>query len=232
MKKLLIIAFLLPLLLEAQIGEKNFIDQNYIEVTGKAEMKITPDLIYIGIVLSEGDNQDRTSIASREKKMISAFKELGIDVETDLMVKDMSSSFKNFFLKKDDVLITKEYQLIVHDAQTAAKVFSELERLNISNVNIEKLDHHRMEEFTKEVKVKAVKAAHDKAQALATAIGQSAGRALFIQELDFHTFNALRQSNVMIENEMGDVNAVSQEPNIDFDKIVLNYSVLCKFELK
>lgn len=231
MKRLLLIVLFLPLLLNAQIGEKNFIDQNYIEVTGKAEMKITPDLIYIGITLSESD-QDRNSIASREKKMISAFKELGIDVEKDLMVKDISSSFKDLIFKRDDILLTKEFQLIVHDARTASKVFMELERLNISNVNIEKLDHQQMEEFTKDVKVKAVKAAYDKAQALASAIGQSTGKALFIQELDFHTFNALQQSNVMLEKQMGDVNAISQEPNIDFDKIVLNYSVLCKFELK
>jgi uncharacterized protein len=29
----------------SQNGEKNFIDQNYIEVTGKAEMDIVPDMI-------------------------------------------------------------------------------------------------------------------------------------------------------------------------------------------
>ena len=37
----------------AQTGEKNFIDQNYIEVTGTAEMEIVPDEIYLKIVLSE-----------------------------------------------------------------------------------------------------------------------------------------------------------------------------------
>ena len=39
----------------AQTGEKNFIDQNYIEVTGTAEMEIVPDEIYLKIVLSEKD---------------------------------------------------------------------------------------------------------------------------------------------------------------------------------
>ena len=39
----------------AQNGEKNFIDQNYIEVTGKAELEIAPDRIYIQIRLNEKD---------------------------------------------------------------------------------------------------------------------------------------------------------------------------------
>ena len=35
----------------AQSGEKNFIDQNYIEVSGTAEMEIVPDQIYLKLSL-------------------------------------------------------------------------------------------------------------------------------------------------------------------------------------
>ena len=41
----------------AQSGEKNFIDQNYIEVSGTAEMEIVPDQIYLKIVISEKDKR-------------------------------------------------------------------------------------------------------------------------------------------------------------------------------
>jgi len=228
MKKLLSIILFLPLLLSAQ-GEKNFIDQNYIEVAGKAELQISPDLIYIAIVLREGDSQDRSTISSREKKMMQSFKDLGIDVEKDLRIKDMSGSYKDFFLKKDDVFLTKEYSLLVHDGLMAGKVFSELKRLNITNARIEKLDHSKMEEYTTEVKIKAAKAAYDKANALAGAVGQSAGRALYIRELEFGTFDNARESNVMFNFEK---EKISDESNIEFNKIILNYSVLCRFELK
>ncbi|MBK7869291.1 MAG: hypothetical protein IPJ74_00735 [Saprospiraceae bacterium] len=43
MKNLLLLLLCLPLFSHAQSGVKNFIDQPYIEVTGKAEMEIVPD---------------------------------------------------------------------------------------------------------------------------------------------------------------------------------------------
>jgi hypothetical protein len=49
-----------------QIG-KNFIDENYIEVTGKAEMEITPDEIYLKIIVSEQDNKGETNIRGTRK---------------------------------------------------------------------------------------------------------------------------------------------------------------------
>lgn len=215
----------LPLLLSAQ-AEKNFIDQNYIEVIGKAEMKITPDLIDIGISLREGDNQDRNTISSREKKMIESLKDLGIDVEKDLKVKDMSGSYRDYFLRKADVLLSKEFTLTVHNGVMAGKVFAELKRLNITDASIEKLDHSQMEEYTAEVKVKAAKAAYDKAHALAGAVGQTAGRALFIGEQEFGTFEKTRESNTIFQVSDKGGN------DIEFDKIIITYSVLCRFELK
>ena len=79
--------------------EKNFIDQNYIEVTGKAEMQIMPDLIYVKILLSERDTKNRFTIAELEKKMIAKFQELAIDVKNDLALNDLESFFKNKFYR-------------------------------------------------------------------------------------------------------------------------------------
>ena len=57
MKKLMVsvAAVLLAGSLFAQ--EKNYIDQPYIEVTGKAEMEVVPDEIYLRIVINEKDNK-------------------------------------------------------------------------------------------------------------------------------------------------------------------------------
>lgn len=83
----------------AQSGEKNFIDQNYIEVSGTAEMEIVPDQIYLKIVISEKDKGKKT-VEQQEKAMIAILQKLGIDVRKDLLMKDMSSNFKSYFLKK------------------------------------------------------------------------------------------------------------------------------------
>ena len=53
----------------SQNGENNFIDQNYIEVTGRAEMEIVPDLIYLNIVLSDKDNKNKQSPEEIDRSM-------------------------------------------------------------------------------------------------------------------------------------------------------------------
>lgn len=51
----------------AQTGEKNFIDQNYVEVTGTAELEIVPDEIYLRIVISEKDKGKKVWRNRRKK---------------------------------------------------------------------------------------------------------------------------------------------------------------------
>jgi len=217
----------------AQVGDKNFIDQNYIEVTGKAEMQIVPDLIYLKITLSEKDSKNKVSVTEMEKKMTDKFTELGIDVKKDLFVNDLLSFYRGKFISKADVILTKEYQLVVHNAKTAGKVFVELEKLDISNVSVERLDHTKIEEFRKEVKVSAIKAAKEKAESLTKAIDQNIGKALYIQELD-NTLNDYRSSNSIrlrgVSSVHDDYN--SKELELDFEKIKLEYSIIVRFELK
>ena len=218
----------------SQTGEKNFIDQNYIEVTGKSEMEITPDLIYISISIQEKDNSGKTPLPELEKKMKEKLTEMGIDVSKDLRVKDIESDFKKYYFFKPDVMLSKDYQLLVHDGGTAGKVFVELKKLNISNISIEKLDHSKMEEFKKQVKVNAVKAAKTKAELLTQAIFQNCGRALYIQEMDYGDYVPMpMMMNRKVSYEMMDSAGQSnEEPAIEFQKLKLNASVLVRFELK
>jgi hypothetical protein len=141
-------AFLLTVAIStfSQTAEKNFIDQNYIEVTGVAEMEITPDLIYVDIVLSENDNKNKMSLPETESKMIEKLKEIGIDVIKDLSVRDFTSSFKDYWISKTDVMLTMEYLLLLRDAKLLQKVFTELKKLGISNLSINRFDHSRIEQ--------------------------------------------------------------------------------------
>ncbi|MDD3080215.1 MAG: SIMPL domain-containing protein [Paludibacter sp.] len=222
---------LIPLFSFAQSGEKNFIDQNYIEVTGKAEMEIVPDLIYLKIQLSEKDDKSKKTLSQRENEMIKMLKTKGVDTKTDLNVVDLSSNFKTYLLGKSDVLLSKEYQLVVKDTKTLMNVMLGLEKLGIANVSVDKVDNSDMEKYRREVKIEAVKAAKEKAQALAEAIGQQLGRAIYILESQPVFYN----SRNMVANAMlfktGEAAGMSDEQP-EFEKIKLEYSVLCRFELK
>lgn len=210
----------------AQSGDKNFIDQNYIEVTGKSEMEVVPDMIYLKVILNEKDKKN--SISELEADMLKSLKGIGINVSSDVSIKDMFSNFKYFIFSKKDILVAKEYQILVHDGKTASLVLIELEKLGISNVSIDRLDHSKIVQYRHDVKIDAIRAAKEKAQALASAINQGIGRALYVQELNSKSFSSNR---ITLRGESS-LSPEKTVPDVDFEKIKLEYSILCRFELK
>jgi len=233
MKKILFCTMLLlPFLLMAQTGEKNFIDQNYIQVIGKAEMEVVPDLIDLKIIIDENDVKGKTTLNELEKSLLNKLNEIGIDLEKDLAIRDLTSNFKFHVLLKTDIILSKEYILTVRSGSKAAEVFMELEKIGISHVSVEHLDHSEIERFRKEVKINSIKAAKMKAEYMATAIDQDIGRALYIEELESSaSYNQV--SNVFIRGATSVYGTrASNLPNIEFDKIKLEYSVKVRFELK
>ena len=235
MKKILITLLLLSCpMIYAQTGDKNFIDQNYIEVTGKAEMEIIPDEIYIKILLNEKDFKGK-DLPEIEKAMLDKLNELGFDISKDLAIKDLLSNFQYYWFVKADILLSKEYQLLVHDGKTAGKVFIELQKIGISNVSISRVDNSKMTEYRREVKIAAIKAAQEKAKALALAINQDIGRAIYIQEVetDFGDLQG-KAAGISIRGYSNTVLYSSRavEPDIEFEKLNLEYNIIARFELK
>lgn len=237
MKQLITVLFLsISAIGFAQTGEKNFIDQNYIEVTGKAELEIVPDMIYLKIVLSDKDNKDKLILSEIEKVVIDRLSAIGVDVNKDLSLMDFASNMKSY-LFKSNIVLTKQYQLIVHDSKTLQQVFYEFHKLGISSVSIEKLEHSKIEQHRKDVKVSAIKVAKEKAELLTAAIDQSIGRALYIQEAD--NLNPDRYSNTL-NNALGGgfskkaVYEYTEDMNsdIELEKIKIESTVLVRFELK
>jgi uncharacterized protein len=238
MKKLAIVLFLFSCLpLFAQTGVKNFIDQNYIEVTGKSTMEVSPDEIYIKIFLNEKEIKSKT-LAEVEKSMFGKFTEMGFDLSKDLAIKDLISNFQHYWLAKSDILLSKQYQLLVHDAKTAGKVFMELQKLGISNVSVDRVENSKITEYRRDVKVAAIKAAQEKAKVLALAINQDLGRAIYIQEVEYNAdiTNALsgKVSGIRIRGYSNTVlsEPSAPDPDIEFEKIPLEYNIIVRFELK
>lgn len=227
MKKILaFVAILFTLNGFAQTGEKNFIDKNYIEVTGKAEIEFTPDKIYIQVLLNEKDSKNKNSISEQEKQMLQKLQSLGIDTKKDVTIKDLSSNLKSGFLSKD-VLLSKQYQIIVHDGKTAGQVFLGLEEIGLSNASIEKLESSKIEEYRQEVKIKAIKAAREKAQILCDAVGQKAGKALFIQEQNYYTPRSITNTVMFNKQDAVTPNAA----DLNFENLKVEATILCRFEI-
>ncbi len=228
------ICYFLPI--SAQQGTKNFIDQNYIEVTGTAEMEVIPDLIYLHIVISEKDKKGNKSVELQESQLMRELKEIGIDIENKISVISYSSTYIRYFFKKNDVEKTKEYELLLTKASDIAPVYSKLDELDVSNISIAKLDHSKMDSLKQDTKIEAIKAAKEKASLYTKTIGQSIGRALHILEQNaLISQHALlgTNTNILIRGYASkSLEKQAIKNPINLKKIHINASVLTRFELQ
>lgn len=226
-----LIAILLSSLLNAQSGQKNFIDQPYIEVTGQVVTEIIPNEIYLRITLNENDKKGRISIEKQENQMLAKLRLCDIDLEKQLSVESFNGFYQRKFLGSNELSKIKLYQLLIFDGETLGKIYQELDKINISNISIIKVDHSEIESIKKETKLKALKVAKQKATDYAKAVEQNIGKALFIQE----------SSNVnYISNALaGEIRGLSISKyqsnetinNIDIKKIKIVENVLTRFIL-
>lgn len=234
MKKISLAIMLAIISFSAFSQTKNFIDQPLIEVQGSADSLVTPNQVFIRIVLSEKDTKDKVSLEETETKMVKALQDLGINTEKNLQTSDMLSNYRFYFLKKRDVLKSKEYILEVSTAAIASKVFIELENLDISNVSVDRVDHTDLEVIKNSCRSKAIEAAKKKAVSLTQPIGQSVGNAIHITDNEANYQNQLqgRVAGIQIRGYTSLNRDKAEEPKIEFEKIRVTTAVSVAFILK
>jgi len=230
--KLLYLFLLLTTISFAQNGNKNFIDQPYIEVTGTIDTEIIPNEIYLSIVLDENDKKGKISIEKQENQMIAVLKKLSIDLENNFSVIDFNGFYKRKIFADNEVTKTKRYELIVNNGETLGKVYEALDQIDISNISIVKTSHSDIEKIRRETKLKALQVAKEKANDYANAINQTLGKAIFISEKQNAYRNNLYANNLNISNEVV-TRGYQQDKieNLNLKSIKISASVLAKFIL-
>ena len=107
--------------------------------------------------------------------MAVVLQDLGIDLKKQLKLQDLSSDFKNYFLKRKNVLKSKVYRLEVFDAVTAGQVLIALEAKGISNVQLIKTAYSKIKQLQIQIKSKAILKAKKVAEAVTTPLNQTLG---------------------------------------------------------
>lgn len=215
----------------SQVGQKNFIDQPYIDVSGQFETEVIPNEIYLNIILNENDKKGKITIEKQETQMIIALKKLNIDIDKNLSIQDFDGSFKKYFLTSNKVTKIKKYQLLVGDGKLVGEVFRALTELNISDIYIEKVSHSEIEKFKRETKIKALQVAKEKASEYANAIDQTIGKAIYIQESYSNTFTNGANTVQIIGYASIAVSEEDKITNLNFQTIKLSATVQTKFIL-
>ncbi|PKQ43750.1 SIMPL domain-containing protein [Confluentibacter flavum] len=233
-RTLLIVSILISSISFSQNGEKNFIDQPYIEVTGDIETEVIPNEIYLNITLNEHAKKGKISVEEQENQMIAVLKSLNIDLEKNFSILDFDGYYQRKFLANNEVTKIKHYELIVNDGKTLGMAFEALDRIDISNISITKTDHSDIENIKRETKLRAVKVAKDKAANYAKAIDQGLGKALFIQELNNDVVSPFYKNNNFMLNEVVTVGFGTEQEKIqdlNIKSITVKATVLTRFAL-
>lgn len=209
---------------------KNFIDQPFIETTAKVDTLVSPDRIYLSIIISENDTKGRQTVEELERKLTSKLEALGIELEHQLTLSDLSSNFKKYFLRKQDILKAKSFELLVYDAKSAGQVIYELEGIGISNVDLERTEFSKIEALKLKLKSKAIEKAKKQADALVQPLNQTVGKAIFISDLKTNRANVLqgRVSGIRIRGN----SSIKQEyvaTPVEFEKIKIESQINVKF---
>ncbi len=233
MNRILLLIGLITICSTAIGQTKNFIDQPFVETTAKVDTLVTPDRIYLSILISESDTKGRQTVEELEQLMTNKLTAAGIELNNQLVLSDLSSNFKKYFLKKQDILKAKSYELTVFDAKTAGRVIYELEGIGISNVDLERTEYSKIEELKLELKSKAVQKAKLQAEAMIKPLNQEIGNAIFISDLQTNIVNALQGRVAGIEiYEYSKAKQEYESISVEFEKIKVESKAEVKFEIE
>ena len=202
-----------------------------INVSGMAEQEVTPDEIYVGISLKEylKDNKKRVSIEELESQLQKAVIKAGIANE-DFMINNISS-YTNYWEKKKDptFLASKQYSIKVTNLNNLNDILASVDPKGIAYTNIDRYAYSKENEIKKDLKIKALRQAKEKATYLVEAIGEKLGSSLEIQDSENTTYpQPMYRNQMMMKAESADM----AMPDIDFKKIKITAQINAVFEIK
>ena len=208
-----------------------------IEVTGSAEQEVLPDEIFVTVSLreyfKEKDGKNKIDIMVLEKQLQKAVEESGIPKENFTI--GAINGYREWWGKKKPTtfLESKSYILKVPNLYKIDGIISKVDEKGIAFTNIDRYEFSKIEQLRKEIKIKALQAAKEKAKFLLESIGEQMGEALDIIEIDQSYSPQPVYSNMMMRSAKMDVSAdVMPESTIDVQKIKVRYEMKASFRIK
>lgn len=204
-----------------------------IEVNGSAEMEITPDEIYFNISLREYvKGKNKVEISTLEKQLQKAIADAGIS-KADLTIENVyGNNFEILRKKKDpqEFMARKQYRLKLTKLDKINEILGAVDAEGIENTRIASYSSSKMEAYRKEVKIKALLAAKEKAEYMLTAIGNKMDGVIEIQEMNTDNYTDVRP--MMMANYKSAAGSEDASSDIDFKTIKIRAEVRAVFAIK
>lgn len=237
MKKILVLLVAVSAIFTAS-AQQTGVAQKTINVTGTAEMEVVPDEIYVQVTLQEYDKKGsgKINLEAIKNNFLAACKSIGL-TEKEVSVQSFSGYDGNYWIVKKnkkqnpDMKASITYQVKFADLQKMEQLVDKMDDEATQSFSIARTSHSKMEEYKKQLKIEAIKAAKAKAVYLAAALNEEVGGAVTINDPNDESVPVIfPQARMMVANSSlmdGDTGL-----NVDFKKIKLQFSVSVTFALK
>ena len=237
MKFLYIFLFLTTTLFSANAQTKNFLDQPYIETSARVDTLVTPNKIYLKIIISEKDSRGKISVEELDKLLFTKLISNDVDVKTQLTLNEVASNYKKYFLKSQDIVKTKSYTLVLFDAATTGKILGELEEIGIANVSLDRTEYTKIDELKSILRRNAVLKAKRQATELARPLNRKVGDPIYISDGSSFSLEMLSGRvagiNIRSRKSLGyAVKANIEGSDIEFQKVSASLDVNLIFKLE
>lgn len=217
-----------------------------ISVSGSAEMEIVPDEIYVQVDLKEykKKGENKVELEKIKSEFLEKCRSVGI-ADSLISIASYEGSNNNYWYwkrrKKDpDMYAGISYQVKFKESKKMDQLIDVLDDEATTNFQIVKASHSKIQEFRKQLKIQAIKAAREKGIYLTEAVDENLGQAVTITEPDESNMANLLENNLRISQYSnaaysfirdGGKMADNTTP-VDFKKIKLRYEVQIVFALK
>ena len=210
-------------------------NSRYIEVTGSSETEIIPDEIHFMITIKEywqeefekkskpEDYQTKVPVNEIEHNLMSALQQAGI-APSDIQTKEVGDYWRE---RGKDFLISKTFDIKLQNPDQINRIIQTVNTKGIQSMNIGELKNKDLQEYRKQGKIEALKAARQKADYLVAAMGQKLGNVLRIVEPEERSFSYFQP-----QSAMSNVAIPSYDSNPEnFRTIKLRYQMTARFEI-
>lgn len=240
MKKILVCLVALTTVITATAQQPGG-TQKTINVTGIAEMEVVPDEIYVQVELKEYDKKGvgKVDLEKIKSQFLAACKSIGL-TEKEISVQSYSGRDANYWIYKKskkqnpDLKSGIVYSVKLADTRKMDELVDKLDDEATQSFSIYRVSHSKLEEYKKQLKIEAVKAAKAKAVYLAGAIGEEVGGAITINDVNENSNDdvpqPMPQIRIMAANTL--MGADNGGLDVGFKKIKMQFNVSVTFALK
>ena len=217
---------------------QNAADRPLITVTGQAEVMAVPDEVVFNL---NATTVDKNLLTAQQKTDEVVRNVLDLARRYQIPATQVQTGYITLQQRYSDeaatrqprvfigYAVSKSIALILRDVSKAEPLLSEVFRTGITRIDSVDFRTTQNRKLKDQARLLAIKAAHEKARAIANEIGQSIGKAYSITEVEQRPY-ASYSSNV-IDGFVG--GSISEEPSpIALGQISISARLLVSFELK